>query len=75
MTIILIVTITIITQYIISYMTIGSYKKKMRSRRYNNKNQILDAIDEFHKAAKFCTSEKPPRVQKRNDYESSNNRK
>jgi len=42
---------------------------------YDNRNQILDAIDEFHKAAKFCTSEKPPRVQKRNDYESSNSRK
>ena len=42
---------------------------------YNNNNQILTALDEFHKAAKFCTSEKPARVQKRNDYESSNNRK
>jgi len=42
---------------------------------YDNDTQILKAIDEFHRAAKFCTSEKPPRVQKRNDYESSNSRK
>ncbi len=53
-----------------------NHKQRVRFQYiYNNKNQILDAIDEFHKAAKFCTSEKPPRVQKRNDYESSNNRK
>ena len=42
---------------------------------YDNDSQMLNAIDDFHKAAKFCTSEKPPRVQKRNDYESSNSRK
>ena len=42
---------------------------------YDNDLQMLKAIDDFHKAAKFCTSEKPPRVQKRNDYESSNSRK
>ena len=42
---------------------------------YDNDSQMLKAIDDFHKAAKFCTSEKPPRVQKRNDYESSNSRK
>ena len=42
---------------------------------YDNDSQMLNAIDDFHNAAKFCTSEKPPRVQKRNDYESSNSRK
>ena len=42
---------------------------------YNKKEHILDGLDEFHKCAKFCTSEKPPKKQKRNDYESSNSRK
>ena len=37
---------------------------------YNKNEQILDGLDEFHKCAKFCTSEKPPKRQKRNDYES-----
>ena len=42
---------------------------------YNKKEHILDGLDEFHKCAKFCTSEKPPKRQKRNDYESSYSRK
>ncbi len=42
---------------------------------YNKKEDILDGLDEYHKCAKFCTSEKPPKRQKRNDYESSNSRK
>ena len=42
---------------------------------YNKKEQILDGLEEFHKCAKFCTSEKPPKRQKRNDYESSYSRK
>ena len=42
---------------------------------YNSEEQILKGLDEFHKCAKFCTSEKPPKRQKRNDYESSNSRK
>ena len=42
---------------------------------YNKKEHILDGLDEFHKCAKFCTSEKPPKKQKRNDYESSYSRK
>ena len=42
---------------------------------YYNEEQILKGLDEFHKCAKFCTSEKPPKRQKRNDYESSNSRK
>ena len=43
--------------------------------RYQNEKDILIGLEEFHKCAKFCTSEKPPKRQKRNDYESSNNRK
>lgn len=42
---------------------------------YSRKDDILNGLDEFHKCAKFCTSEKPPKRQKRNDYESSDNRK
>ena len=42
---------------------------------YNKKEDILKGLDEFHKCAIFCTSEKPPKRQKRNDYESSNSRK
>ena len=41
---------------------------------YNRKEDILKGLDEFHKCATFCTSEKPPKRQKRNDYESSNSR-
>ena len=40
---------------------------------YTNKESMLAGLDEFHKCAKFCTSEKP-RKQKRNDYESSDSR-
>jgi hypothetical protein len=42
---------------------------------YYNEESILKGLDEFHKCAKFCSSEKPPKKQKRNDYESSNSRK
>ena len=42
---------------------------------YNKKEDILKGLDEFHKCATFCTSEKPPKKQKRNDYESSYSRK
>ena len=40
---------------------------------YQNLESILAGLEEFHKCAKFCISEKP-RKQKRNDYESSNSR-
>jgi hypothetical protein len=39
---------------------------------YYSEENILKGLDEFHKCAKFCSSEKPPKKQKRNDYESSN---
>ena len=42
---------------------------------YNSEGQMLKGLDEFHKCAKFCTSEKPPKRQKRNDYESRDSRK
>ena len=42
---------------------------------YYNEESILKGLDEFHKCAKFCTSEKPPKKQKRNDYESGYSRK
>jgi len=43
---------------------------------YSSEEDILKGLDEFHKCAIFCTSEKPPkRIQKRNDNESSNYRK
>ena len=42
---------------------------------YSKEEDILKGLDEFHKCAKFCTSEKPPKKQKRNDYESGYSRK
>tara|TARA_R100001377_G_scaffold43696_1_gene24747 strand:+ start:566 stop:1015 length:450 start_codon:yes stop_codon:yes gene_type:complete len=39
---------------------------------YSSKEDILKGLDEFHKCATFCTSDKPAKKQKRNDYESSN---
>tara|TARA_R100001369_G_C3234856_1_gene152853 strand:- start:127 stop:558 length:432 start_codon:yes stop_codon:yes gene_type:complete len=41
---------------------------------YSSEENILKGLDEFHKCATFCTSDKPPKRQKRNDYESSNSR-
>ena len=42
---------------------------------YSKEEDVLKGLDEFHECAKFCTSPKPPKRQKRNDYESSNSRK
>ena len=42
---------------------------------YTKEEDVLVGLEEYHKCAKFCTSEKPPKKQKRNDYESSNSRK
>tara|TARA_R100001377_G_scaffold22316_1_gene11960 strand:+ start:185 stop:619 length:435 start_codon:yes stop_codon:yes gene_type:complete len=42
---------------------------------YSSEEDILGGLDEFHKCATFCTSDKPPKQQKRNDYESSYSRK
>ena len=36
---------------------------------YSESNKILDGLQEFYNVAKFTTSEKPAKRQKRNDYE------
>jgi hypothetical protein len=36
---------------------------------YSNKEQILNGLNDFYSVAKFTTSEKPTKKQKRNDYE------
>ena len=36
---------------------------------YSNKEQILQGLNDFYNVAKFTTSEKPIKKQKRNDYE------
>tara|TARA_R110000772_G_scaffold187705_5_gene298852 strand:- start:3040 stop:3471 length:432 start_codon:yes stop_codon:yes gene_type:complete len=41
---------------------------------YSSDEDVLKGLEEFHKCAKFCTSDKPVKRQKRNDYESSNSR-
>ena len=42
---------------------------------YSREKDILEGLNLYHKCAKFCTSDKPPKRQKRNDYESSNSGK
>ena len=42
---------------------------------YHDNKDILKGLEEYHSCAKFCTSEKPPKRRKRNDYESSDSRK
>ena len=37
--------------------------------QYSESNKILDGLQEFYNVAKFTTSEKPAKRQKRNDYE------
>ena len=36
---------------------------------YDDKKQLFEGLNQFHKAAKFCLSDKPTKRQKRNDYE------
>jgi hypothetical protein len=36
---------------------------------YSNTNSILNGLQQFYEVAKFTTSEKPIKKQKRNDYE------
>ncbi len=59
---------------------IDSYNAEKSNRvrfqyTYSKEENILKGLDEFHKCAKFCSSEKPAKRQKRNDYESSDSRK
>ena len=42
---------------------------------YSSEEHIVEGLNEFHRCAAFCTSEKPAKKQKRNDYESSYSRK
>ena len=37
--------------------------------KYSNTNSILNGLQQFYEVAKFTTSEKPIKKQKRNDYE------
>ena len=37
--------------------------------QYSESNKILDGLQEFYNVAKFTTSDKPAKKQKRNDYE------
>mgnify|MGYP003628052300 FL=1 len=37
--------------------------------KYSNTNSVLNGLQQFYEVAKFTTSEKPIKKQKRNDYE------
>jgi hypothetical protein len=48
------------------------YTERLNRRfayKYFYKTDILNGLKEFYKCAKFIISDKPPRKQKRNDYE------
>ena len=47
------------------------YKHDCEDREFG----VIKGLEQFKKTLKFVTSEKPPKKQKRNDYESSNSRK
>ena len=52
----------------------SKYTSRVRFEyQYSDNKSIMDGLEEFHKCAKFCISEKP-RKQKRNDYESGDSR-
>ena len=47
-----------------------SYNSRKRFQfGYTKKEHILRGLDDFYNVAKFTTSEKPVKKQKRNDYE------
>jgi len=47
-----------------------NHKQQIRFQYvYDNKKQLFEGLNQFHKAAKFCLSDKPTKRQKRNDYE------
>ena len=50
-------------------------KIEKNSIENSREDEILNCLEEFQKCAVFCTSDKPPKRQKRNDYESSNSGK
>tara|TARA_R110002073_G_scaffold230995_1_gene392097 strand:- start:112 stop:534 length:423 start_codon:yes stop_codon:yes gene_type:complete len=45
------------------------YSNKRFQFMYSNTNSILNGLQQFYEVAKFTTSEKPMKKQKRNDYE------
>ena len=45
------------------------YSNKRFQFTYTNTNSILNGLQQFYEVAKFTTSEKPIKKQKRNDYE------
>ena len=45
------------------------YSNKRFQFTYSNTNSILNGLQQFYEVAKFTTSEKPMKKQKRNDYE------
>ena len=45
------------------------FKNKRFQFTYSFKENILNGLQEFYEVAKFTTSEKPSKKQKRNDYE------
>ena len=45
------------------------YSNKRFQFTYSNTNSILNGLQQFYEVAKFTTSEKPIKKQKRNDYE------
>jgi len=47
-----------------------SYTSRKRFQfKYSNTNSILNGLQQFYEVAKFTTSDKPVKQQKRNDYE------
>ena len=46
-----------------------NHKQQIRFQYvYDDKKQLFEGLNQFHKAAKFCLSDKPTKKQKRNDY-------
>ena len=45
------------------------YSNKRFQFTYTNTNSILNGLQQFYEVAKFTTSDKPVKKQKRNDYE------
>ncbi len=53
----------------IAPLSIAKSSRKRFQFSYLEKNQILQGLESFYNVAKFTTSDKPIKKQKRNDYE------
>ena len=53
----------------ITPVTAKEYSHKRFTYYYIDSNKILNGLKHFYDITKFTTSDKPPRKQKRNDYE------